>query len=76
MSSATRQSISSQIRDLQGFCRITGNNFGEQDEMRQVFGEICENLDQILTGMAEPSESTNGPSNNHSGSNRALSLIQ
>jgi hypothetical protein len=76
MNSAKLQSISAQVRDLQGFCRTTRRSFGEQDEMRHVFGEICENLDQILTGMAELSESTNGPSNNHSGSNSASSLIQ
>lgn len=54
MSSAKLQSISTQIRDLQGFCRITrGALIGDDNAMRYVFEDICENLDQILVGMGE-----------------------
>lgn len=76
MTSAKLQSISGQIRDLQGYCRIASGAFiGDQNETRYVLQEICENLERILSGMGELCETTNGPSNpvgNHLG----LSLIQ
>lgn len=75
MNRVALESISSQIRDLQGFCRITRSTFFEQYVMRQVFGDICESLDEILTGMGELCETTNSPSNPTEG-NRGLSLIQ
>jgi hypothetical protein len=75
MNCATFQAVSRQISDLQGSCRLIVNSFVEQDEMRQVLGAICENLNQILVGLGELCEVRNGPPN-QIGSNRLLNLIQ
>lgn len=69
------QAIGDQIRDIQGFCRINYRNFSEGDQMRHVFGDICQNLESVLRNLRELHEGINRPSS-PTESGRVLNLIQ
>lgn len=69
------QAIGDQIRDIQGFCRINYRNFPEGQEMRHVFGDICQNLEDVLMKLRELPEGINCPSS-RTESSPVLNLIQ
>jgi hypothetical protein len=53
MNPVTLESISSQILDLEGFCRIHRDMFGERDDMGHAFEDISRHLGQIRRSVDE-----------------------
>lgn len=69
------QAIDDHVRDIQGFYRINYRNFPEGDEMRHVFGDICQNLEAVLMELRELPEGINSQSC-PTESSHILNLIQ